>query len=88
MAARRRRAYANQTEVTPERAVLLRAIERLTRELGHAPSTIALMGATGLSRGAVRGTLARLERDGLVHDVPRTVRSGLWALTEKGEQSR
>lgn len=86
--ASRRVLMPKEPELSPERRVLLRAIHQHIADHGAPPSTLDLVRATGLSRGAIRGTMARMERDGLVGDVPKVVRSGRWFVTEKGEAAR
>lgn len=71
----------------PQKA-LLRAIESLTAELGRGPSTVELAAFTGMTRGGIRATLERLERGGLIADVPKQVRSGRWGVTEKGRERK
>lgn len=88
MARRVARVAALPRPLSDERRALLDAIGVLTAQLGRGPSTLELAAFTGLSRGAVRGTMARLERDGMVADIPKQVRSGRWAMTDAGRRKR
>lgn len=56
------------------------AIGALTAELGRGPSTGEIAARLGISRVGASHQLRALERKGLIGDVPKTVRSGRWAL--------
>lgn len=71
---------------TDAQRALLDAIGALTAKLGRGPSTVELAAFTGLTRSGVRSTMRRLERDGLVADIPKQVRSGRWGITDKGRR--
>ena len=61
------------------------AIAALTQELGRGPSTGEIAARLGISRDGARAQLRALERKGLIGDVPKTVRSGRWALVGERE---
>lgn len=66
---------------TARQSEYVEAIAALTRELGRAPSAVAIADRLGVSRTGVRSQLKALEKKGLIRDVPKEVRSGKWRLT-------
>lgn len=63
---------------------IVRAVLELGAELGHAPSASDVARKLGITRTGARWQLQRLERDGLLGDVPKVVSSGTWEVTEAG----
>jgi Mn-dependent DtxR family transcriptional regulator len=72
---------AKRDPATARQSEYLAAIVALTRELGRAPSAVAISERLGVSRTGVRPQLRALEKKGLIRDVPKEVRSGKWKLT-------
>ena len=69
---------------TPHQLHVLRQIAVLQRELGRAPSANDMAARLGMTRLGARRLLKALEAHGLACDVPITVSSGKWAVTEAG----
>lgn len=64
---------------------VMRAVLELTARNGAPPSAVALAAELGMSRQCATRYLLELEAEGLLSDVPVTVRSGKWSVTERGE---
>jgi predicted ArsR family transcriptional regulator len=60
----------------------------LTDQLGRAPSAAEIGDHLGITRLGARSQLQALEAKGLLKDIPKTVSSGQWALTEAGIKAR
>lgn len=73
VAARVRAATVRQEEV-------LETVRALAAS-GEQPSSYAVAERLGIARQVAHRHLLALERKGLVRDVPKTVRSGLWSVT-------
>lgn len=91
MAARRKRARSPYKAplggVIASQKALLECVHNLTQSTGKAPSALAVARRLGISRITARERLKLLETEGLLQDLPRTVSSGLWALTDKGREA-
>jgi DNA-directed RNA polymerase specialized sigma subunit len=84
---RRRSPFAPVPSALPPTArqdEFLAAIGALTAELGRGPSTVEIAARLGITRDGCRSQLRALERKGAIGDIPKTVRSGRWAL--RGEE--
>lgn len=66
---------------TARQSDALEAVRELTASLGHAPSAGEIAKRLGITRWGVRKLLKALAAKGLVHDVPKVVSSGQWAVT-------
>lgn len=80
---RRRSPFVPEPSALPPTArqdEFLAVIGALTQELGRGPSTGEIAARLGISRVGASHQLQALERKGLVGDIPKTVRSGRWAL--------
>ena len=89
MAARRRRAQSPFREApargpTARQRDFLRAVRELTTELERPPNATEIGARLGIRQVSAREQLRRLEAGGYLRDVPKTVSSGQWALTEPG----
>jgi DNA-binding IclR family transcriptional regulator len=65
---------------TPAEQAALEAVRAITAA-GEQPSSYAVAERLGIARQVAHRHLLALERKGLVRDVPKTVRSGLWSVT-------
>jgi Mn-dependent DtxR family transcriptional regulator len=65
---------------TPGQQDVLETVRALVAA-GEQPSTIAVAARLGITRQVASRHLAKLEAKGLVRDVPKVVRSGLWSVT-------
>lgn len=65
---------------TPAEQATLEAVAALVAA-GEQPSSYAVAERLGIARQVAHRHLLALERKGLVRDVPKTVRSGLWSVT-------
>jgi DNA-binding IclR family transcriptional regulator len=65
---------------TPAEQAALEAVRALVAA-GEQPSSYAVAERLGIARQVAHRHLLALERKGLVRDVPKTVRSGLWSVT-------
>lgn len=65
---------------TPAEQATLAAVRELTAA-GEQPSSYAVAEHLGVARQVAHRRLLALERKGLVRDVPKVVRSGLWSVT-------
>lgn len=63
-----------------------RAVLELVREAGTI-STVEAAARLGVARQSVVKALKALEREGLLEDPPRVVRSGKWQLTTRGKMA-
>jgi predicted ArsR family transcriptional regulator len=77
-----KRAARPQTPATPRQRAFLEAVLALTEELGRPPSASEVADRLGITRVGARPQLRALAAKGLLSDVPVTVSSGKWALTE------
>lgn len=88
MAARRKRARspykAPPGGVIASQRALLECVHNLTQLHGAAPSASLVAERLGISRIVARKRLRLLEASGLLQDLPRTISSGKWALTDAG----
>ena len=66
----------------------LEAVVLLTDKLGRAPDNRDVAEHMGVTRWGARRQLMALEAKGLVSDVPKTVSSGQWALTDAARRVR
>ncbi len=76
-----------QRALTDRQDAYLEAIERLTAELGSAPTAADVARQLGVSRKGVAKPLRALLRKGYLTDVPVVIRAG-WALTEKAAERK
>jgi predicted ArsR family transcriptional regulator len=60
----------------------IRAVAALSLELGHDPSAIEIARKLGITRQGAAEQLRAIEAKGLLADVPVTVSSGKWRLTD------
>lgn len=86
--ARPRGVAQRQKPATDRQEEFLEAVALLTERLGHAPSNNEVGEHMGVSRWWARKALMALASKGLVADVPKTVSSGQWALTETARKAR
>lgn len=68
---------------TERQRAILAAVVALTKETGEKPSAIAIADRLGVTRTGIRPQLHSLEAQGLLVDVPKTVSSGKWAVSDE-----
>lgn len=80
--------YRVPRKATARQQEFLDAVAELTAELGRAPNAGQVAARIGVTRLGARRQLKALEEKGLLHDIPKTMSSGQWALTAKGSEVR
>ncbi len=72
--------------ISPKQSEVLGAVRDLTLETGKPPSATAVAERLGVARITAREALMRLEKMGMLRDVPVTVSSGTWKVTPTGSR--
>lgn len=65
---------------------VITAVRDLTAETGQPPSATAVAERLGVARITAREALMRLEKMGMLRDVPKMVSSGTWKVTPTGQR--
>lgn len=92
-AKRKKRPVSPYAFLAPRKATVrqldfLDAVYALTKQLGRAPSAQEVADHVGVTRWGARRQLLALEAKGYLQDIPKTVSSGQWGLTAKGNERR